>query len=145
LTTPPNSLQSDDSDRLSGYWAPFPVTTSTTGKNWDFPTSKAAANHLFRKAVMAEIQESFRISSHKHTFLPQIRYRHPKVKLPNTIFFQANCCVNLSVTEMGKRMLYSSVEEPLDSSKHGAGNKPIANTKSSILRPNLFYIKRFGH
>jgi hypothetical protein len=34
---------------------------------------------------------------------------------------------------MGERMLYSSVEQPLDSSKHGAGHKPIAYTKSSFL------------
>jgi len=79
---------------------------------------------------MVEIQESSRISSHNHTFLPPIRYRHPKVKLPNTTFFQANRCVNLSVTEMGERMPYSSVQQPLDSSKHGAGHKPIANTKT---------------
>jgi hypothetical protein len=92
---------------------------------------------------MAEIQESFRISSYKHTFLPQIRYRHPKVKLPNTTFFQANRCVHLFVTEMGERILHSSVEQPLESSKHGSGHKPIANTKSSILGQICFTLIDF--
>jgi hypothetical protein len=77
-------------------------------------------------------------------FPASIRYRHPKVKLPNTTFFHANQCVNLSITEMGERMLYSSVWQPLDSSKHGTNNKQIANTKSSIFRANMFYINRYG-
>jgi hypothetical protein len=45
---------------------------------------------------------------------------------------------------MGERVLYGSVEQRLDSSKHGAGHKLTANIKSFIFRENLFYINRFG-
>jgi len=61
-------------------------------------------------------------------------------KLPNTTFFQANRCANLSATEMGERILYWSVAQPLDSFKHALGHKPTANTKSSILGQICFTV-----